>query len=232
MKIKKNFLLLIFFMAIETIFLKTFMYDLLPNKYFLDALYYKNQAEFEEVSECFLENISKEDERYITIRNVIANYSNAKILDVGCGKGRYLKNLLEDEPNNEYYGIDISKSVMKDLDSSPLICKTGVMTNIPFSDDMFTVVYTCEELEHSIDIRNAIREMARVTKKNGYIVVIDKNDGCYGTWEIGDWEQWPNEDELREIMMDYCSLVTVKHGLKYEGMSNPDLFTAWTGCEG
>lgn len=37
MKIKKNFLLLIFFMAIETIFLKTFMYDLLPNKYFLDA---------------------------------------------------------------------------------------------------------------------------------------------------------------------------------------------------
>lgn len=202
------------------------------NKYFLDALYYKNQAEFEEVSECFLENISKEDERYVTIRNVIANYSNAKILDVGCGKGRYLKNLLEDEPNNEYYGIDISRSVMKDLDCSPLICKTGVMTNIPFSDDMFTVVYTCEALEHAIDIRNAIREMARVTKKNGYIVVIDKNEGCYGTLEIGDWEQWPNEDELREIMMDYCSVVTVKHGLKYEGMSNPDLFTAWIGCVG
>lgn len=202
------------------------------NKYFLDALYYKNQAEFEEVSERFLENISKEDERYVTIRNVIANYSNAKILDVGCGKGRYLKNLLEDEPNNEYYGSDISKSVMKDLGSSPLICKTGVMTNIPFSDDMFTVVYTCEALEHAIDIRNAIREMARVTKKNGYIVVIDKNDGCYGTLEIGDWEQWPNEDELREIMMDYCSVVTVKHGLKYEGMSNPDLFTAWIGCVG
>lgn len=37
MKVNKNFLILIIVMVLETIFLKTFMYDLLPQKYFLDA---------------------------------------------------------------------------------------------------------------------------------------------------------------------------------------------------
>lgn len=200
------------------------------NKYFLDALYYKNQAEFEKESDCFLDHISKSDERYFTVRKIISNYSDVKVLDLGCGKGRYLNNLLEDVPNNNYYGVDLSENVMKNLDRNFIKCKVGTMTNIPFENDEFMVTYTCEALEHAVAIENAIGEMARVTKTNGYIIVIDKNDSCYGALEIGDWEQWPNEETLKNIMMNYCSKVTVTHGLKYEGMVNPDLFTAWIGC--
>ncbi len=200
------------------------------NKYFLDALYYKNQAEFEAISNSFLDKISKDDERYTVVRDIVLAYNNEKILDLGCGKGRYLKNLLEDRPQNQYYGVDISQNVMKNLIQYPVTCKAGTLTNIPFEEDTFSVVYTCEALEHAIDIQSSIKEMARVTKKGGYIIVIDKNEQSYGMLEIGDWEQWPNENKLKEIMSKYCSKVTVRHGLKYEGISNSDLFTAWIGC--
>lgn len=200
------------------------------NKFFLDALYYKNKAEFESMSDIFLNSISKDDERYTIIRDIILNYTNEKILDAGCGKGRYLKNLLEDSTKNQYYGMDISENVMRDLSKYSVICKVGTLTNIPFEEDMFSVVYTCEALEHAIDFQSAIKEMARVTKKNGYIIIIDKNDENYGMLEIGEWEQWPNENKLKEIMLKYCSKVMLRHGLKYEGNANSDLFTAWIGC--
>lgn len=36
----------------------------------------------------------------------------SEVLDVGCCKGRYLKNLLENAPNNHYYGVDIGVTGM------------------------------------------------------------------------------------------------------------------------
>lgn len=84
-------------------------------------------------------------------------------------------------------------------------------------------------MEHAIDIENAVKEMVRVTKSNGYVVIVDKNKASYGMLEIGDWEQWLDESELRCIMEKYCTSVEVKHGLAYENMLSHDLFSAWIG---
>ncbi len=118
---------------------------------------------------------------------------------------------------------------MKWLDGSCAECKEGTLTCIPYDDNTFAVTYTCEALEHAIDIENAVKEMVRVTKSNGYVVIIDKNKASYGMLEIGDWEQWPDESELRCIMEKYCTSVEVKHGLAYENMLSHDLFSAWIG---
>lgn len=198
------------------------------NKYFLDALYYKNKAEFDKLAPQFLMSISQEDGRYLTVKKVLKE-SGQKILDVGCGKGRYLRNLLKDFPNNIYHGVDISSEVIKYMSDLDVICKEGTLTNIPYGDKEFDITYTCEALEHAIDIKSAIREMTRVTKQGGFIVVVDKNDSCYGELEIGKWEQWLNEDSLKRILDEYCSEVEIYHGLEYENMKNRDLFTAWIG---
>lgn len=200
------------------------------NKYFLDALYYKNKVEFNLHADEFLLTIPKADERYIEILNVVKQYARgAYIADVGCGKGRYLKNLLDDLPDNKYYGIDISTEAMKKMQAENVVCKEGTLTCIPYEDRKFSVTYTCEALEHAIDIESAIREMSRVTKQGGKIVIIDKNKNSYGTLEIGEWEQWPDEKELQDVMEKYCDNVSIKTGLKYENMDNPDLFTVWIG---
>lgn len=201
------------------------------NKYFLDALYYKNRAEFNSCADIFLDYIPFDDERYCCVKDVVAQTkAGDQVLDVGCGKGRYLNNLLIDIPNRVYYGVDVSNNVMDYIDHEKIKCKEGQLTCIPYEDNKFSVVYTCEALEHAIDFDSAIKEMARVTKSGGIIVVVDKNDGCYGELEIDEWEQWPNEEALKAIMLRYCCDVHIRHGLKYENMGNKNLFSAWIGC--
>lgn len=39
--------------------------------------------------------------------------SCAKVLDVGCGKGRYLKELVKTHSTVKYYAVDILLEVMK-----------------------------------------------------------------------------------------------------------------------
>lgn len=200
------------------------------NKYFLDALYYRNCLSFQLEADCFIEIIAKEDERYCIIRERVSKAgSSAKILDVGCGKGRYIKNLLEEVPDCTYFGVDISTRVMDALKGYPVECREGTLTHIPYEDKTFAVTYTCEALEHAVDFESAIREMVRVTQSGGYIIVIDKNDENYGMLEIGEWEHWPNENRLKELMEQYCRTVEVRHGLQYDEVKESDLFTAWIG---
>lgn len=199
------------------------------NKYFLDALYYKNLAEFDLCADSFADTIDKDDERYQVVKNIVDKGENQKILDVGCGKGRYIKNLLEDCPKNQYYAVDISERVMEKMISKGIKVKQGTLTNIPYEERCFDVTYACEALEHAIDLNSAIREMARVTRAHGIMIVIDKNRGSLGALEIGEWEQWPDEQMLRALMLDYCSDVEIIHGLHYENKRDSELFSAWIG---
>ena len=202
------------------------------NKYFLDALYYKNLAEFNYSADIFMNFISKDDARYTTVFDNIASMSKRQkleILDIGCGKGRYIRNLKEDLPNNNYYAVDLSKEVIENIMLDSVKIKQGILTNIPYSNNIFDITYSCEALEHEIDIQNAIKEMARVTKSGGKIIVIDKNNDCLGELEIGECEQWFDETELKNTMLKYCTIVEIKHGLKYENVLHSELFSAWIG---
>ena len=86
-------------------------------KYFLDALALKEKLEFEKQATTFLDNIDENDGRYVLIKKLIQEDENQsgghlEICDVGCGKGRYLKRLVLDCPDNIYYASDISEKVM------------------------------------------------------------------------------------------------------------------------
>lgn len=202
------------------------------NKYFLDALYYKNVCQFEKQSAIFRNDLEDTDGKYLVIKNIIENLNNetSKILDLGCGKGRYLRKLLKDFPKCKYYGTDISLKVMKYFEDCVQIeTRQGSLTDIPYENDMFDVGYTCEALEHAIDIETAVKEMARVIKPAGKMIIIDKNKDMYGYFEIEDWEQWFDKDELRKIMLRYCTDVNYIADLNYDNQNANGLFGAWIG---
>ena len=201
------------------------------NKYFLDALYYKNLAEFDASKSYFLAKIDKEDGRYKIIKDIViqSTDNNSNILDIGCGKGRYIKNLLEDAPERNYHASDVSEGVMKCIDDDRVMCRQGMLTCIPWEDNTFDFVYCCEALEHAVDIESAVREMARVTRPDGKIAIIDKPIEKLGALEIGEWEQWLDSKKLIPIMNKYCSDVNVIDEILYEGNKNDGLFCAWIG---
>ncbi len=197
-------------------------------KYFLDALYYKNLAEFEEMSDIFGDTIDISDGRYQVISNIVKELSdNMNICDVGCGKGRYIKNLLNVYPQHNYYVTDISKAVMQYVPNNVREKKQGTLTNIPYKDDSFDLVYTCEALEHCIDVESAVKELIRVTKTGGKIIIIDKNIEQLGTLLIGEWEQWFDVNQLKSKFIEKGHEVKVINNIHYENEEIRELFFAF-----
>jgi len=198
-------------------------------KFFLDALNYRNILNFENLSSIFLDHIDKEDGRYKFILNEVGKLNkNSKVLDVGCGKGRYLNNLIVDNPDINYYGVDISSSVLDYIVDKRISTRLGSLTNIPFEDDFFDIAFACESLEHSIDIKASIKELARVVKPGGHIIIIDKNAKSLGVLKIEEWEQWFTASELKKMMALFCDKVEVIDDLLYDNNKH-DLFIGWNG---
>lgn len=92
-----------------------------------------------------------------------------QILDAGCGTGinlRYLK------AYGKAYGLDISKEALKFSSirgSSPLIC--GSLDKLPLNSEQFDLVVALDVIEHIQDDLSAIRELNRVLRPGGCLIV-------------------------------------------------------------
>lgn len=102
------------------------------------------------------------------------------ILDVGCGTGRDLIELVK--TGCKCIGIDFSGKMIeeskKELSKNGITAvelETGDATNLRFPDRMFDKVFASEVLEHIPDYNRAISEMARVLKPSGCLVITTPN---------------------------------------------------------
>lgn len=98
-----------------------------------------------------------------------------KLLDVGAGKGKFSKKLKEKgfdiiavEPSVKL--LEAGKKLYPDINFIQ-----ASVTSLPFPDDVFDYVLCVEVLEHIPDTEKAIKEMARVLKSGGKMLIIDKN---------------------------------------------------------
>ena len=98
-----------------------------------------------------------------------------KILEIGCGKGFLLYDLLKVIPNAEVYGIDISEYAI--ANSKPEIrnrLQVGSATDLPWKDGMFDLVISITTLHnlYAYELDKALREMERVSKQHKYLSLI------------------------------------------------------------
>jgi ubiquinone/menaquinone biosynthesis C-methylase UbiE len=106
-----------------------------------------------------------------------------KILDLGCGEGTRLANLLRRTSNKghvkEVIGIDVNPVAIKLARRKypQLKFVVGTMTHLPFADDYFDLVYSAYVFEHLTQPESAIREAARVVRPNGKIIILAPNFG-------------------------------------------------------
>lgn len=198
-------------------------------KYYLDALSYKNKLEFENVAHIFSDKIEKNDGRYQIILSNISELNcdrKIKICDVGCGTGRYLRNLITENIDAELYGIDISKEVVQSITEKEIKTKIGSLTNIPYMNETFDLVYTVEALEHAVHIRNAMKELVRVTKTGGRIIIIDKNIDKLGKLKLFSYERWFDISQIKQIAQEYNCTCQILDKVSYEKFDADGLFFA------
>jgi len=198
-------------------------------KYFLDALQLKLYSSFEEMSPIFSEHVDSGDGRYQLVLDTIQKAQAKTVLDAGCGKGRYLRNLLDDASSVTLYGSDLSTSVLSTIPAS-IETRQGSLLRLPYADASFDLVYTVEALEHAVHIEAAIRELTRVVKKGGTLLIIDKNRSQLGRLKLPNWEQWFDTKELAATLQKFGFSVEVIEGVPYEGQSDK-LFTGWIGVK-
>jgi ubiquinone/menaquinone biosynthesis C-methylase UbiE len=100
--------------------------------------------------------------------------ANAKILDVGCGKGFLLYEFKQLLPQATVVGIDISDHALKDAkeEVKPFLKKLAAQDKYPFADKEFDLVFSNTTLHNllNFDLKKAIMEIERVGK-NKYICV-------------------------------------------------------------
>lgn len=112
------------------------------------------------------------------VLDLLSGLQGGHILDVGCGTGRFLPWLTE---RNRVTGMDLSESM---LEQARAKCAQATLTAasvlaIPFPDNTFDAVYSVRVIQHIRDQEQMIREMSRVCKPGGRVVLV-----TYNSWSL------------------------------------------------
>ena len=156
----------------------------------------------------------------------LGDLAGKRVLDVGCGKGRFARIYRERAPGAEFWGLDISPEMLRHVPEG-IRTRAGSMTEIPFEDGYFDAAYATESLEHAVEIERAVAEICRVVKPGGRIAIIDKNAEHWGKLETPEWERWFTRKELERLLARNCREVSSRFISYWEDVEPDGLFLAW-----
>lgn len=93
--------------------------------------------------------------------------AGARVLNIGVGNGWLEKTCAQH--GWETYSLDPNAAAVKRLEQWGITGKAGYITEIPYPDDYFDIVFCTEVLEHlPVDeMRQSLREIARTLKEGG-----------------------------------------------------------------
>mgnify|MGYP001557891083 CR=1 FL=1 len=104
--------------------------------------------------------------------------NNMKVLDVGCGTGYLVEKAAREVDGGLIRGVDVSPEMVKVAQRRIQRIKNAEVVvadaeKLPYSKKVFDGVVSTLALHHFPDAQVAVREMARVAKKDGKIVLVD-----------------------------------------------------------
>ena len=145
----------------------------------------------------------------------------SRILDVGCGMAHLLYEFTQVVPGIEVKGIDISEYALEHAkEEIRNSLQYGKAQEIPFEDNSFDLVLSLTTLHNLkvFDLKKAVQEIERVSKRNSYIMVESfRNDReevnmlywqltCASYYSVEEWEwlykEWGYTGDYSFIFFD------------------------------
>jgi 2-polyprenyl-6-hydroxyphenyl methylase/3-demethylubiquinone-9 3-methyltransferase len=119
----------------------------------------------------FKAHVPLEDYRLEAIFRTLGSVAGLRILDLGCGKGRFTRRL--HEAGAEVVGVDPARGMLQR--GARLDRVQATARQLPFPTDSFDAVLAVEVFQHAQSLDEALREIARVLRPGGMVVIVDRN---------------------------------------------------------
>jgi SAM-dependent methyltransferase len=147
------------------------------------------------------------------------------LLDCGCGPGSITIDLAAAVDPGEVIGIDadetplvLARALAQEMDRSNVRFLKESIYSLPFPDNTFDVVYSCQVFPHLNDPTAALREIYRVLKPGGIAAI---TSGANRNGFI-----WPDEPLLKRMFEIYMEQVARNGGQPYVGYEQHALAAA------
>lgn len=117
--------------------------------------------------------LTSDSVRYL-MPKYICELNPSTVLEVGCGSGRVYRQLRDYGFACAYSGIEVAEHLIaQNKQQHPeAVWKCAEVYEIPFADSTFDLCYSLYVLEHLVYPEKALREMLRVLKPNGRLVLV------------------------------------------------------------
>lgn len=156
-------------------------------------------SRFDLLSDRFKPTVDQADFRLAAIINAIGPLKDQRVLDLGCGQGRFAGKLAE--AGAKVVGVDRSQGMLTRAPQD-LIKIQASASCLPFAGGSFDVIIAIEVLEHIKPITPILAEARRCLRPGGLFLVIDKNAASLNAqrpWLPGLAVKWL--DERRGLWM-------------------------------
>ena len=144
------------------------------------------------------------------------------IIDLGCGEGITLERLIKQFPGRNIQGIDILPENVAICETLHLPARLGDVYALDCQDSSQDVVLFLEVLEHLPEPENAIREINRILRPGGRVLILFPNDRMFffsrlitfrfreAFYDPGHVRQWTVADVTRLVSSSHFQLVDFK----------------------
>lgn len=163
--------------------------------YYKDSLKYGNKL---------LQLLIKISEKYSFWRKqrlILSYFSNrkskVKILDVGCGEGKFLANL--NPQKFEAMGVEISKEASRICQKKGLKIINDDFSKADFEEEKFDVITLWHVLEHLNNPVEVIEKIGSLLTRNGILIIATPNTESLG-FKLGR-ENWYHLDTPRHLVL-------------------------------
>ncbi len=154
----------------------------------------QRMQKFYETSQAYKHLLDAHDENYLRhYVDFVIRFApkDAKILDLGCGNG--ISSRLLHQANFDVVGTDISPLFLQDArnweslhDGPKLRYQVCDVLELPFEDESYDVICSNELIEHLPDVATALKEMVRVVRQDGRVLLSGPNL-CSPFTSLLDW---------------------------------------------
>ncbi|WP_326610427.1 class I SAM-dependent methyltransferase [Streptomyces scopuliridis] len=98
---------------------------------------------------------------------------HGRVVDVGCGNGKFIQRLRQDRPDLALLGLDIARGILAGVPGPVAVAEA---TRLPLVTEGVDAALALHMLYHVPDIPRTVRELSRVVARDGLVIASSNSD--------------------------------------------------------